>query len=124
MRVTTFTVSGVDVHASAEQRPGWKLFEEYDGQSLKDVRLVEISQVPGAEFQLVEIKAGGNFVMHTSPDVAFCQIIRGRGKLGLPGDKEVEYRGPELYIFYPGSYHDWHDIEEDTLLSVCLVKQA
>jgi quercetin dioxygenase-like cupin family protein len=124
MRVTTFTVSGEDVYASAEEDPVWKPFEEYDGQPLKDVRLVAISQVPGAEFQLVEIEAGGSFVMHTSPDVAFCQIIRGRGKLGLPEDREVEYRGPELYIFHPGSYHDWHDIEVDTLLSVCLVKQG
>jgi quercetin dioxygenase-like cupin family protein len=124
MRVTTFTVSGEDVNASTEEHPGWQPYEEYDGQPLEDVRLVEISQVREAEFQLVEIKAGGSFVMHTSPDVAFCQIIRGRGKLGLPGDREVEYQGPELYIFHPGSYHDWHDIEEDTLLSVCLVKQG
>lgn len=124
MRVTTFTVSGGDVHTLTEEHPVWKPFEEYDRQSLKDVRLVEISRVPRAEFQLVEIKTGGNFVMHTSPDLAFCQIIRGRGKLGLPDDKEVEFRGPELYIFHPGSYHDWHDIEEDTLLSVCLVKQG
>ena len=124
MRVTTFTASGDDVRALVDEHPDWKLFDEFDGKALKDVRLVEITQVAGAEFQLVEIKARGHFAMHMSPDVAFCQIIRGHGKLGLPGDRKVEYRGPELYIFHPGSYHDWHDIEEDTLRSVCLVKQG
>lgn len=124
MRVTMFTAGDDDVRAAAKEHPDWKTFREYDGKPLKDVYLVELSQVSGAEFQLVEIRAGGNFVMHTSPDVAFCQIVRGRGKLGLPGEKEIDYEGPELYLFHPGSYHDWHDIEEDTLLSVCLVKQT
>jgi quercetin dioxygenase-like cupin family protein len=124
MRVTTFTVAADVVQASVDERPEWQTFEQYEGKPLRDVNLVEISRVDGAEFQLVEIKAGGNFVMHTSPDVAFCQIIRGRGKLGLPGERELDYEGPELYIFHPGSHHDWHDITEGTLLSVCLVKQG
>jgi hypothetical protein len=25
-------------------------------------------------------------------------------------------------VFHPGSLHDWHDVEEATLLSVCLVR--
>jgi hypothetical protein len=25
-------------------------------------------------------------------------------------------------VFHPGALHDWHDVEEDTLLSVCLVR--
>jgi quercetin dioxygenase-like cupin family protein len=106
---------------SVIEHPDRQPFEEYEGMPLDKVKLVEIARSEAAEFQLVEIEAGGAFPMHTSPQVAFCQIVRGRGKLGLPGGREIAYEGPELFIFHPGSYHDWHAIEEDTLLSVCLV---
>jgi hypothetical protein len=33
------------------------------------------------EIQPVGIAAGGHFAMHTSPNVAFCQVVRGAGKL-------------------------------------------
>ncbi|MGH2751654.1 MAG: hypothetical protein ACRDK3_12395 [Actinomycetota bacterium] len=85
--------------------------------------LVELEQVPNAELQLVRIRSGGHFVMHTSPDVAYCQIIKGRGTLVLPEEHTISYSGPELYVFMPGTLHEWRDIEEETLLSVCLVKQ-
>ncbi|MGH2787789.1 MAG: AraC family ligand binding domain-containing protein [Actinomycetota bacterium] len=124
MRTTSFAVGADGVVAAVIDRPAWQQFEVYDEKPLRGVRLFEIDEVSGAEFQMVEIAAGGHFAMHTSPDVAFCQIVRGRGKLGMPDDREVEYRGPELYIFHPGSLHDWHDIEEDTLLSVCLIRQG
>jgi hypothetical protein len=62
--------------------------------------------------------------MHASSDVAFCQVVRGQGKLGLPGGTEVAYRAPELYVFHPGALHDWHDVEQTTLLSVCLVRSG
>jgi quercetin dioxygenase-like cupin family protein len=124
LRTTSFAASADGVVAAVTDRPAWQQFEVFDGKPLQGVRLFEIDEVLGAQFQMVEIAAGGHFAMHTSPDVAFCQIVRGRGRLGMPDDREVEYRGPELYIFHPGSLHDWHDIEEDTLLSVCLIRQA
>ena len=123
MRTTTFTVEGTTVMHSAREEPEWEPFEVYDGLALRGVRLFEIGSTADADFQLVEIAAGGHFAMHTSAEVAFCQVVRGRGKLGLPGDRELPYEGPELYIFHPGSLHDWHDVESDTLLSVCLVKE-
>ena len=123
MRTTTFTAEGDRVEAAVAEWPGWRPFEEIDGKTLRDVKLFEIAEVPGAELQMVEIAAGGHFAMHTSPDIAFCQVIRGRGKLILPEGRALDYSGPELYIFHPGSYHEWSDIEEGTLLSVCLVKQ-
>jgi quercetin dioxygenase-like cupin family protein len=83
---------------------------------------VVVERLPLGEIQLVEIAAGGYFAMHASPDIAFCQVVRGRGKLGLPGGTEISYEAPELYVFHPGALHDWHDVEEDTLLSVCLVR--
>jgi quercetin dioxygenase-like cupin family protein len=121
MRVTTFVADGDTVRAKVAKRPAWQPFPEYDGKTLERVQLVEVEKLSLGEIQLVEITAGGHFAMHTSPDVAFCQIVRGKGMLGLPGGTEVSYEGPELYVFHPGSLHDWHDIEEDTLLSVCLI---
>ncbi|MGH2736020.1 MAG: hypothetical protein ACRDKZ_10595, partial [Actinomycetota bacterium] len=95
MRTTTFSAEGELVTSSVVADPRWQPFEEYDGRSLRGVRLFEIATIPGAEFQMVEIVAGGSFAMHRSPDVAFCQVVRGRGKLGLPGGRELDYEGPE-----------------------------
>ena len=47
-----------------------------------------------------------------------------RGKLGLPDGTEVAYQAPELYVFHPDALHDWHDVEQTTLLSVCLVRSG
>ena len=40
----------------------------------------------------------------------------------LPGGREVDYHGPEIFMFEPGALHGWHDVIEDTLLTVCEVK--
>jgi quercetin dioxygenase-like cupin family protein len=122
MRVTTFTARGDEVDAQVSSEPAWQPFDQYDGKPLVGVRLVAVEQLPLGEIQLVQIAPGGRFAMHTSPDIAFCQVVRGRGKLGLPDGRELAYEGPELYVFHPGSLHDWHDVEEETLLSVCLVR--
>ncbi|MGH8874998.1 MAG: hypothetical protein ACRDVM_07090 [Acidimicrobiia bacterium] len=122
MRTTIFELSGERVIARVREAPPWMPFTEYDGRPLDRVGLVEVVTVAGAEVQLVEIRAGGHFAMHSSPAVAFCQVVRGRGKLGMPDGTELAYQGPELYVFLPDTLHDWHDIEQDTLLSVCLVR--
>jgi quercetin dioxygenase-like cupin family protein len=122
MRVTSFTDEGGRTGVRVSPSPAWEPFESYDGRPLRGVRLEVVERLALGEIQLVEIAAGGHFAMHTSPDVAFCQIVRGRGRLGLPDGTDVPYQAPELYVFHPGSLHDWHDVEEATLLSVCLVR--
>ena len=124
MKTTVFELHSGAVATNVREEPSWQPFEEYDGKALERVRVQDLLEPPGALVQLVEIAAGGSFAMHSSPDLAFCQIVRGRGKLGLPDGRELEYEGPELYVFQPGTLHDWHDVEEDTLLSVCLVRQS
>ena len=124
MRTTVFGLHSGDVAADVREQPDWQPFDEYDGKPLERVRVQDLAEPLGALIQLVEIGAGGSFTMHSSPDVAFCQIVRGAGKLGLPDGRELHYQAPELYIFLPGTLHDWHDVEEDTLLSVCLVRQS
>ena len=123
MKTTIFSTDGESVTYSTVEEPRWEPFEEYDGRPLNRVNLFEILDARHGELQMVQIRAGGHFAMHTSPDVAFCQVVRGRGKLGLPDGTALGYEAPELYVFLPGSLHDWHDIEVDTLLSVCLIKQ-
>jgi quercetin dioxygenase-like cupin family protein len=123
MRVTIFSEVGGEVRADVTTMPAWQPFEEYDGKPLSGVRLTEVLSLTFGDVQLVEIAAGGHFAMHTSLDAAFCQVVRGRGKLGLPDGGELPYEGPELYVFLPGSPHDWHEVEEDTLLAVCLVRE-
>lgn len=123
MRTTIFELDGERVRPQMIESPAWELFEEFDGKPLDKVRVSDFLQLPGARLQLVEIAAGGHFAMHSSPEVAFCQVVHGTGKLGLPDGTELAYQGPELYVFRPHTLHDWHDIEIDTVLSVCLVSQ-
>lgn len=124
MRVTEFTDHDGTVQAAVSEAPDWQPFEQFDGEPLDRVELVEINQAGGAEMQLVRIAAGGHFAMHSSPDIAFCQIIEGAGTLRLPEGHELTYEGPELYVFHPGTLHEWVDVTADTLLSVCLVSPA
>jgi quercetin dioxygenase-like cupin family protein len=123
MRVTIFDAEDGGVTSDVAAEPAWQPFDEFDGKPLRGVRLVEVRSLANGDVQLVHIAAGGHFAMHTSPDAAFCQVVRGRGTLGLPDGVEIAYEGPELYVFLPGSLHDWHDVEEDTLLAVCLVRE-
>jgi quercetin dioxygenase-like cupin family protein len=124
MRTTLFELEEDRVVPQVSEPPPWRPFEEYEGKPLERVRVWDIAESPGGLLQLVEIGAGGHFAMHSSPDIAFCQVVRGRGRLGLPGGRELAYAGPELFVFFHGTLHDWHAIEEDTLLSVCLVRQT
>jgi quercetin dioxygenase-like cupin family protein len=123
MRATVFDLQDDRVTRTVIASPKWEPFLEYESEPLRGVSLFELKAVMNAELQMVAIAAGGHFAMHTSPDVAFCQIVKGRGTLSLP-DEEVVYIAPELYVFLPGSLHEWKDILEDTLLTVCLVKQG
>jgi quercetin dioxygenase-like cupin family protein len=123
MKTTVFRLDGDRVDFDVAEAPAWQPLREYSGKPLERVQAVDLAAPPGALVQLVSIGAGGSFAMHSSPDVAFCQIVRGRGHLGLPDGRALAYEGPELYVFLPGTLHDWHGIEEDTLLSVCLVRQ-
>ena len=124
MRTTIFELQDGGVEPRVIGTPAWQTLDEYEGEPLERVRVFDVVEPRGALVQLVEIAAGGSFAMHSSPDVAFCQVVRGRGRLGLPDGRELAYEGPELYVFLPRTLHDWHAIEEDTLLSVCLVRQA
>lgn len=124
MRTTVFELRSDAVAPQVQEEPVWQPFEEYDGKALEGVRVQDLVEPPGTLIQLVEIAAGGTFAMHSSPDVAFCQIVRGRGRLGLPDGRELDYEAPELYVFLPATLHDWHAVTEDTLLSVCLVRQS
>lgn len=123
MRVTVFELDGDDVRTRVTDTPAWQPFEEWEGQALTDVSLVVLQEVPRAELQQVLIGAGGHFVMHTSPDLAWCQIVRGRGVLALPDGTELPYEGPELYVFEPGTLHEWKDVTEDTLLTTVLIRR-
>lgn len=124
MRVTDFRLDrDGTVEPAVTASPAWQPFAELEGEKLTDVGLVELGRSGPAELQLVRIAAGGHFVMHSSPALAFCQVVEGAGTLALPDGRELTYEGPELYIFRPHTLHEWRDVRRDTLLSVCLVDQ-
>lgn len=121
MRVTIFERDGEAVRADVREEPPWQPFAQWQGQPLTGVHRVDLLRLPRAELQQVHLRAGGHFVMHTSPELAFCQIVYGRGVLALPDGARLPYQGPELYVFQPGTLHEWTEIAQDTLLSVCLL---
>lgn len=121
MRVTVFDVDGDFVRADVRPEPRMDVEPRWQSEPLEGVRIHRIERRAGVELQLVEIAKGGRFAMHSSPGVAFCQVVTGAGKLGLPGERWIEYRGPETYVFHPHTRHDWHDIGEDTLLAVAIL---
>ncbi len=84
MRTTIFEYRDGDVEAAPVEHPDWNPLDEYDGKALERVRDFDVLAVPQAAIQLVEIGAGGSFAMHSSPDVAFCQIVRKGARLRRP----------------------------------------
>lgn len=100
--------------------PAFEQVDSWEGQPMAGVEICDLETRGEIELQLVKIAAGGRFVMHTSPKLAFCHIVSGAGVLGLPGGS-LPYRSPQTFVFHPGALHDWHDVTEDTLLSVAIM---
>lgn len=121
MRFTVFEFDGEAVRASVTTDPPWKPVEQWEGQPVSGMQALDVLQTAGATMQLTRIRAGGHFVMHASPTAVFCQIVHGRGVLGLPDGRRIGYHGPELFVFQPGTPHEWTDVTEDTLLSACVL---
>ena len=72
---------------------------------------------------LYRIPAGCSVPIHSGPGyAAMCRLLPAAGSWFSPGGREVDYHGPEIFMFEPGALHGWHDVIEDTLLTVCEVK--
>lgn len=122
MRTTIFRLGeDGDVVPLVTEEPRLVSQPDLDGEPLTGVRVHEIERRGEIELQQVEIAAGGHYVMHSSPKLAFCHVVRGSGRLGLPDGTALNYEGPETYVFHPNTRHDWHDITADTLLAVAIV---
>lgn len=122
MKTTIFQLDqDGEVRPIVDATPTFAAFESFEGEPLDGVHLHEIVTRGEIELQHVRIAAGGHFVMHSSPKLAFCHIVEGEGKLGLPDGRALSYRGPETYVFLPDTCHDWHEVTFDTLLAVALM---
>ncbi len=117
MRTTVFNVVDGRVEFQSSEVPPWAEPDKF-GQVA-----AEIYRSPNGASVLYHIPVGCNVPIHSGPNYAFCQIVTGRGKLTLPGDRELDYSAPELYILEPGALHGWSDVVEDTLLSVSDVEK-
>lgn len=117
MRTTVFNVVDGRVEFTSSEKPPWARPDEF-GQAA-----AEIYRSANGTSVLYSIPVGCTVPIHAGTNYAFCQIVAGRGKLVLPGDREIVYSAPELYIFEPGALHGWVDVTEDTLLSVSDVKR-
>lgn len=121
MRVTVFVNEEQGVSPRVTDAPTLEPLLAWEGMALSGVTLHTIEERGEVQLQLVEIAAGGHFVMHSSPKLAFCHVVRGAGHLGMPGGRSLAYRGPETYVFHPDTLHDWHDVTETTLLAVAIM---
>ena len=116
MRTTVFSMKDGEVEFQVSPVPPWANPDEF-GQ----VAAV-LHRSPNGTSTLYRIPAGCSVPIHSGPGYALCQIVTGRGKLVIPGGREVDYHGSEIFMFEPGALHGWHDVIEDTLLTVCEVK--
>jgi quercetin dioxygenase-like cupin family protein len=116
MRTTIFSLVDGNVEFQIAEVPPWADADEF-GQVA-----AELHYSPNGTSMLYRIPAGCSVPIHAGPGYGLCQIITGRGKLVLPSGQEIDYHGPELFIFELGALHGWRDVVEDTLLTVCEVK--
>lgn len=116
VRTTIFKL--VDGHVAFEGSavPDWAEPDEF-GQTA-----AELHRSPNGTSMLYRLPVGCSVPIHAGPNYDYCQIVTGRGTLILPGGREIDYYGPELFIFEPGALHGWAGVVEETLLSVCHVK--
>jgi quercetin dioxygenase-like cupin family protein len=101
--------------------PEWKQLEEWQGVPFRGISFSALLDAGTGQAVLNLFAPGAEAPEHSADQFAFIQIVRGRGKMGLPDGTEVSFDGPHLFLFQPGTRHTWHDVEEETLLSICLV---
>jgi quercetin dioxygenase-like cupin family protein len=118
VRATVFDVVDGKVEFEVRETPPWADPDEF-GQVAADMH-----HSPNGSTTLYRIPVGCSVPIHAGPNYAVRQIITGRGKLVIPSGQEFDYQGPELFVFEPGALHGWRDVVEDTLLSVCEVKDT
>lgn len=121
MRTTIFQLVDGRVRPASETDHQFRELREFDGSPAERVAIHELETLGAVELQLVQILVGGHFPIHSSDKLAFCQVVAGAGRLGLPDGAFLDYRAPETYVFHPGTLHEWRDIMEDTVLSVALI---
>ncbi len=100
-------------------RPEPVPLHEIEGQPAVGVR-VWMRDVGPTRVEVIELDVGASLPMHAGPHFATCQVVSGRGKLGLP-DGDVAFDGPAMFTFEAGADHSWHSIEEPTVLTTCVV---
>jgi quercetin dioxygenase-like cupin family protein len=116
MRTTVFTMAEGEVTVSRSDAPPWADPDD-NGQVA-----AEVHRSPNGTTVFYHIPIGCSVPVHAGPNYSVCQIVTGRGKLVLPSGQEIDYQGPELYVFEPGALHGWRDVVEDTMLTVADVK--
>ena len=101
--------------------PEWQQLEEWQGVPFRSIAFSALLEAGPGQAALNLFQPGAEAPEHSADQFAFIQVVRGRGKMGLPDGTEVAYDGPHLFLFRPGARHTWHDVEAETLLSICLV---
>lgn len=114
------TLLGVGGTVAGTDRPAPTPLEEVEGTPVTGVRLWARDIGARVRVEVIEIDVGGELPMHAGPHFATCQVVRGRGQLGLPAG-DVAFDGPAMFTFEPGASHSWHSIEEPTLMTTCVV---
>jgi quercetin dioxygenase-like cupin family protein len=101
--------------------PEWQKLETWQGVPFRGISFSALLEAGPGQVVLNHFEEGAEAPEHSADQFAFIQVVRGRGKVGLPDGSEVAFDGPHLFLFQPGTRHTWHDVEEETLLSICLV---
>jgi quercetin dioxygenase-like cupin family protein len=101
--------------------PRWQRLESWQGVPFRGISFAALLEAGPGQAVLNHFDRGAEAPTHSADQFAFIQVVRGRGKMGLPDGTAVAFEAPHLFLFQPGTRHSWIDVEEETLLSICLV---
>ena len=117
MRTTILRRGRGLVDITVTEAHAWRAVAQWQGDAVEGVENVEVHRSANSATLLVRMAAGARFPMHAGAVFTVCQVVCGRGRLGLPGGREIEFVAPELYVFEPGTEHAWYG-EEPVIMSI------
>ena len=98
----------------------WERLQKMLAQaSAGDVGAIYAAKPSGREpavLSMVTCEPKSTIATHAGPQTALCYVIRGRGRLTLPGTVAIDYQPNDCIVFKPRTLHGWENGDEPLAL--------
>lgn len=115
MKSTVITLKNGRSVPETVDEPSLQPFTNYGGLPVTGATWYEVASQDGT-VGLSTISPGGHFPTHEVHTTTIVNVVQGRGRIAIGDEPPRRFVGPELFVFAAGTVHDWHDIEEHTLM--------